>query len=133
MTKVTKDFEEAVRESSKILAIRGEVIPSTPEKVRLLAELEDGSKELGETHISESTKPIKRLSLIPAHCKAANGAIEAINNAEAIIFGPGSLYTSIIPNLLVEGISEAVVVGLIGRSELSGGECSAKIRIVIYR
>ena len=108
MSKVTKDFEEAVKESSKILAISGEVIPSTLEKVRLLAELEDGSKELGETHVSESPKPIKRISLIPQHCKATNSAIEAIKTAEAIILGPGSLYTSVIPNLLADGISEAI-------------------------
>ncbi len=109
MSKVTKDFEEAVKESSKILAIRGEVIPSTLEKVRLLAELEDGSKELGETKVSESPKPIKRISLIPQHCKATKSAIEAIKTAEAIIFGPGSLYTSIIPNLLADGISESIL------------------------
>lgn len=108
MSRVTKDFEEAVRESSKILAIRGEVIPSTLERVRLLAELEDGTKELGETEVSESPKPIKTLSLIPSHCTATKSAIKAINNAEAIIFGPGSLYTSVLPNLLVDGISNAI-------------------------
>ncbi|UCH12941.1 MAG: YvcK family protein [Candidatus Omnitrophota bacterium] len=108
MSKVTKDFEEAVKESSKILAIRGEVIPSTLERIRLIAELEDGSKELGETHISKSPKPIKRISLIPARCAATNSAIEAIKTAEVIIFGPGSLYTSIMPNLLVDGICESI-------------------------
>lgn len=108
MSKVAGDFEQAVRESSKILAIRGEVIPSTLERVRLSAEFEDGSKGLGETQISENPKPIKHISLIPEHCKATNSAIEAIKAAEVIIFGPGSLYTSVIPNLLVDGISEAI-------------------------
>jgi uncharacterized cofD-like protein len=108
MSKVTKDFEEAVKESSKILAIKGEVIPSTLERVRLVAELEDGTRELGETKVSESPSPIKRISLTPLHSKATKSAIEAINNAEVIIFGPGSLYTSVIPNLLVDGTSEAI-------------------------
>jgi len=108
MSRVTKDFEEAVKESSKILAIRGQVMPSTLERVRLLAEFEDGSKELGEVRISGTPKHIKRISLIPQHCKATNSATEAIKTAEVIIFGPGSLYTSIIPNLLVDGISDAI-------------------------
>ncbi|MFH0731536.1 MAG: YvcK family protein [Candidatus Omnitrophota bacterium] len=108
MSKVTKDFEEAVKESSKILAISGQVIPSTLEKVRLLAEFEDGTKELGETRVSKNQKPIKRISLIPLHSKATNSATEAIKASEVVILGPGSLYTSVIPNLLVDGISDAI-------------------------
>jgi uncharacterized cofD-like protein len=110
MTKVTKDFEEAVKQSSKILAIRGQVVPSTLEKVRLIAELEDGSTTLGETHITDRYNPIpiKRLSVMPENCQPTRSSIEAIKNADVIILGPGSLYTSVMPNLLVSSIAEAI-------------------------
>ncbi len=110
MSKVTNgDFEKAVKESSKILAIRGSVIPSTLQKVTLVAEYEDGSKTFGETKISQGKSPIKNVRLEPPDSSPTQEAIEAINQAEAIILGPGSLYTSVIPNLLIEGIKEAVV------------------------
>lgn len=110
LSQVTDGFEEAVQAASKILAIRGQVIPSTLGKVRLLAELQDGSTALGEANITErkNLSPIKKITLQPSSTKAADSAIEAINNADAIIFGPGSLYTSIIPNLLIDDIAENV-------------------------
>jgi len=110
MTKVTKDFEEAVKESSKILAIRGQVIPSTLKNVRLVAELEDGTITRGETRITERENPsrIKKLWLQPRNCEPAKSALEAIKNADAIILGPGSLYTSVIPNLLVHSMADTI-------------------------
>ena len=109
MTKITGDFERAVQASSKVLAIRGRVVPSTNTKVRLVAEHNDGSVTLGETNISSAAAPIRRIYLEPSGCQPTAGALEAIQNANAIIFGPGSLYTSIIPNLLVEHIVDAIV------------------------
>ncbi len=109
MTKITGDFERAVQASSKVLAIRGRVVPSTNTKVRLVAEHEDGSVTLGETRISHAPQPIRRVYLEPTGCQPTAGALEAIHEANAIVFGPGSLYTSIIPNLLVERMVDAIV------------------------
>ena len=109
MTKITGDFERAVQASSKVLAIRGRVVPSTNMKVRLAAELDDGSVTLGETRISKVDVPIRRIYLEPAGCQPTAEALEAIQEAHAILLGPGSLYTSIIPNLLVEQMVDAVV------------------------
>ena len=109
MTKITGDFERAVRASSKVLAIRGRVVPSTNMKVRLAAEHDDGSVTLGETKISHSPVPIRRVYLEPTGCLPTADAIAAIQEANAIVMGPGSLYTSIIPNLLVGGMVEAIV------------------------
>ena len=109
MTKITGDFERAVQASSKVLAIRGRVVPSTNTKVRLVAELADGSVMLGETKISASDVPIRRVYLEPTGCQPTSDALHAIREADAIIFGPGSLYTSIIPNLLIEQLAEAIV------------------------
>lgn len=109
MTKITGDFEKAVKESSKVLAIRGEVIPSTLEQVRLIAEYKDGTTVLGESKIPEQKKPIKRVYLNRKNCQPTLEAISAIKEAEAIIIGPGSLYTSIIPNLLIDGITKAIL------------------------
>jgi len=108
MCKVTGDFEKAIKESSKVLAIRGSVIPSTFEKVKLVAEYQNGQKATGETKIAKQNAPIKRVYLDPLHCKASKESFEAIGEADIIILGPGSLYTSIIPNLLVDGITEKI-------------------------
>lgn len=110
LSQVTEGFEKAVQAASKILAIRGRVVPSSLNKIRLVAELEDGSIALGEEKITKRSNksPIKKLSLQPPHCEATVSAIEAIKEADAIILGPGSLYTSIIPNLLIGSISEAI-------------------------
>lgn len=102
------DFEKAVRETSRVLNIRGRVLPSTVDHVRLRAEMEDGSFLDGETTIAHSELKIKRVSLIPGDACPVAGAIEAIQNADVIVIGPGSVYTSIIPNLLVQGIPEAL-------------------------
>lgn len=109
MTKLTGDFELAVKESSKILAIRGRVIPSTLEKVRLVAEFKDGSQVEGEANIPKKNAPIKNVYLRPMGSQPTKDAIQAIQEAGVIVLGPGSLYTSVIPNLLVKGIADAIV------------------------
>ncbi len=109
MTKVTGDFEKAVKESSKVLAIRGEVIPSTLQQVGLVAEYQDGTKVAGESKISQEHKPIKRIYLTRRDCEPTPEAIGAIKGADIIVIGPGSLYTSVIPNLLIEGITESIL------------------------
>lgn len=109
MTKITGDFEQAVQASSKVLAIRGHVVPSTNTKVRLVAEHDDGSITMGESKISHAPQPIRRVYLEPQGSPPTLAALDAIRDANAIIFGPGSLYTSIIPNLLVERMVDAIV------------------------
>ena len=108
LTHVTGDFAEAVRVSSKILAIRGQIFPSTISNVSLVATLEDGRKVHGETSITASRKRIKRLALHPRHARPLPKAIEAIREADLILLGPGSLYTSILPNLLIPEIANAI-------------------------
>jgi uncharacterized cofD-like protein len=108
MLKVTGDFEKAIRESSKILAIRGRVVPSTLKKVSLVAQHRDGTETEGESNISLARSPIERLYLKPDGCAATEDAIEAVQNADAIVIGPGSLYTSLLPNLLIESLSDAL-------------------------
>ena len=109
MTKITGDFEKAVKESSKVLAIRGEVIPSTLQQVGLIAEYEDGTRISGESKISGEKKRIKRVYLNRKDCEPTAEAINAIKEADIIVIGPGSLYTSIIPNLLIEGITKSIL------------------------
>lgn len=105
-------FDEAVSRMSEVLAITGTVLPVTNSSVQLEAELENGAKVLGESKIFYCKKRedcrIKCVRLLPEHPPALDPAIEAIRDADMILLGPGSLYTSIIPNLLVDGIAEAV-------------------------
>ncbi len=115
MTKITGDFEKAIRESSRILNIRGRVIPATLSKVTLTADHADGTVSQGETAISSHASPIERIALKPEYCRATEEAIAAIERAEAIVFGPGSLYTSILPNLLIEDLLKAIVATSVPR------------------
>jgi len=108
MCGIAGDFDRAIKESSRVLAIKGRVLPSTLANVSLEATLDDGSVVSGETSISKSARPIRSLRLVPGACQALPEAIEAILAADLIILGPGSLYTSIMPNLLVPGIAEAI-------------------------
>src|SRR6202451_4368922 len=108
LTHVTGDFAEAVRLSSKILAIRGQIFPSTVSNVSLIATLEDGRRVHGETRITASRKPIKKLALFPRSARPLPKALEAIHEADLILLGPGSLYTSILPNLLIPEIANAI-------------------------
>lgn len=109
MTQLTGDFEQAIKESSKVLAIRGHVIPSTLRKVNLVASYNDGSQLQGETQIPRKGMPINRVFLNPADSAATPEALGAIKNADIILLGPGSLFTSIIPNLLIKDITAAIV------------------------
>lgn len=110
MTKVTGDFDAAIKESSKVLAIRGRVLPATLDKIALEALHADGSRTIGESKIPEAKSPIKRVFLRPVNCRATDEAIDAIRKADAIVLGPGSLYTSVMPNLLVGKIYSEIVV-----------------------
>ena len=108
LTEVTGDFTEAIRLSSEVLASKGHIYPATISDVRLAAELEDGSTVLGETQISASKIPIRRLRLEPEKCLPLPEALRAIRGADIITVGPGSLYTSILPNLLVAQVARAI-------------------------
>jgi uncharacterized cofD-like protein len=108
LTHVTGDFAEAVRVSSKVLAIRGRIFPSTISNVTLVATLEGGRKVHGETRITASRKPIRKLALLPRNVHPLPKAVEAIQDADLILLGPGSLYTSILPNLLIAEIANAI-------------------------
>ena len=108
LTSITGNFENAITASSRILAVQGKVLPATSVDVRLWAELENGERIYGESVIGKASSPIVRVGCIPERPPALSSAIEAINNAEIIILGPGSLYTSLLPNLLVPEIVEAI-------------------------
>lgn len=109
LTDITGDFSHAIAEMSKVLKVHGKVLPAANRKVTLNAELVDGTIIEGESKIPASKLPIKRVYLVPNNVKPLPEAIRAIEKADLIIVGPGSLYTSIIPNLLVKEIGKAVV------------------------
>jgi uncharacterized cofD-like protein len=104
----TGDFAQAVRLSSEVLAIRGEIFPSTLSDVRLKARLRGGGVVSGESRITRTRLPIRQLQIVPRRCRPLPETLAAIAAADLITLGPGSLYTSLIPNLLVQGIPEAI-------------------------
>lgn len=108
MSGIVGNFEQAIRESSRVLAVRGQILPSTLENLTLCAELVDEARVEGESKISESSRPIKRVYLQPEHPAAYPEATRAILDADLVVIGPGSLYTSVLPNLLVEDLARAV-------------------------
>jgi uncharacterized cofD-like protein len=108
MNEITGDLEQAIAASSRVLAVRGEVLPATLSDMRLWAELTDGRRIEGESSITEACGTIVQVGCIPEHPPALPKALVAIQEADFIIIGPGSLYTSIIPNLLVPDIADAI-------------------------
>ena len=108
LTEITGDFAEAVKLSSEILASKGHIYPATMSDVRLAAELKDGTIIRGETNIGKVGAFIKRLYLEPENCHPLPEALAAIYDADVITIGPGSLFTSLLPPILVRGVSEAI-------------------------
>ncbi|MEE9208633.1 MAG: gluconeogenesis factor YvcK family protein, partial [Gemmatimonadota bacterium] len=108
MSGVTGSFEDAVTESSRILNVHGRIVPSTLDNIRLTADMSHGKRVRGETNITLSEGSIQHVYLEPESPALYEGASAAIESARMIIIGPGSLYTSIIPNLLVPGLTEAI-------------------------
>jgi uncharacterized cofD-like protein len=108
MTDITGDFSEAVRHTAAILASRGQIFPATTSNTQLYAIMDDGSVVRGETNITASQRRIMELRMAPWNAKAAPAALEAIETADLITIGPGSLFTSLVPNLLVRDVSAAI-------------------------
>lgn len=108
MKEITGDFVTAIKEMSRVLAVRGQVLPASEEDVVLKAELADGTVVVGESHIPQQKQRIKRVFLQPPEPSPLPAARHAIAEADLIIVGPGSLYTSILPNLLVKGMVDAI-------------------------
>ena len=108
MTDISGDLEQAIAASSKVLAVKGQVLPATLSDVRLWAELTDGRRIEGESNIPKAEGKILKIGCIPENPPALPAAIKAIEEADYIIIGPGSLYTSLIPNLLVREIADAI-------------------------
>jgi uncharacterized cofD-like protein len=108
LTHLTHDFAKAVRLSSEVLAIRGEIFPATLSDVRLKAVRADGMVIHGEHSITKTRVPIRRLHIVPSRCRPLPETLAAIRDADLVTLGPGSLYTSLVPNLLVHGIPEQI-------------------------
>jgi uncharacterized cofD-like protein len=108
MQQITGDFTTAIKELSRVLAIRGKVFPSSEQDVVLLAEMMDGTIVRGESQIPQAGKRIRRVFLLPPKPNPQVDAIQAIREADGIIIGPGSLYTSILPNLLVKEMANEI-------------------------
>lgn len=108
MTSISGDFVSAIQQLSKVLNVRGVVLPAANQSVELNAEMEDGTLVTGESKISKAGNKIKRVFLTPDDIKPLQETIEAIRQADLIVLGPGSLFTSILPNLLVPGLGEEI-------------------------
>lgn len=108
MTEITGDFVAGIKALSRVLAVRGTVLPSATQSIVLSAKLEDGSIVVGESQIPKARKRIEQVMIDPVDVAPVPEAVEALMEADVIVIGPGSLYTSILPNLLVSGISSAI-------------------------
>ena len=112
MQGISKDFSEAIVKTSKVLDITGKILPVTLEEIKICAELEDGTvieeKDKIPEIVADKVTKISRMFISPNNCKPAPGVLEAIEQADAIIIGPGSLYTNVIPNLLVKNVATTI-------------------------
>ena len=112
MQNVNKDFAKSIKKSSEVLNITGKVLPVTLESMKICAELEDGTVIENRSEIpnivSKRKSKVNRIFINPSNCRVAPGVIEAIEEADAVIIGPGNLYTNVIPNLLVKGVARAI-------------------------
>ena len=108
MTAVTGDFEEAVRESNRVLAVRGQVLPATSVPLNLSAQLRSGRRLYGQFAISNADEPIEMVGIEPADVRANPEALERILEADLVVLGPGSLFSSVLPNLLISDIRDAL-------------------------
>ncbi len=106
LTKISGDFPKAIKEISKVLAIRGQVFPVSLDNIKLKAKLKNGKEVYGQSNIAKSKVAIESIQIIPSNCKPYEQALKALKSADVVILGPGSLYTSIIPNLLIPGVKE---------------------------
>ncbi|MPQ42691.1 gluconeogenesis factor YvcK family protein [Clostridium tarantellae] len=145
MDGISDNFEDAVRKMSSVLAVKGDVLPVTLEDMVLEAELKNGHRVRGESIIGdevlEQNSPIKRLRILPEDAKALDAALKAIDDADAIVLGPGSLYTSVLPNLLVKGINKHIKKSnalkmyicnvMTQPGETDGFEASAHLKVLI--
>jgi uncharacterized cofD-like protein len=109
LTRITGDFESAVREANRVLNVRGRVLPATTAKLSLVAEHDDGSKTTGESLVGRMVKPVHHLSIKPDDAPAGPDVVDAILQADLVLLGPGSLYTSVLPNLLIRDIHDALL------------------------
>lgn len=108
LTRITGDFGEAVRQANQLFAVRGRVLPATLDRIFLVAHHPDGSTTVGQRNISQSSQPIERVELKPNPGPLAADIAAAIEAADMIVLGPGSLYTSVVPNLLIDGMPGAI-------------------------
>ena len=108
MTAVTGDFEEAVRESNRVLAVRGQVLPATSVPLNLGAVLVSGRRLTGQVAISHAEEPIDHVTIEPSDVRASSEALERILEADLVVMGPGSLFSSVLPNLLISDIRDAI-------------------------